>query len=271
MVFVCITGSGRWVFVYIIQSMAKGRDDGSRPVIGLVADRRPATFGAWTDIEVDLVWSLYTAAIERAGGAALIAPPAGYVAEDPGLLLDRVDGLLLTGGRDIDAGSYGATAHPENDLGDPVRDAGEIALARAALVRSAPVLGVCRGMQVLNLATGGSLHQHLEDPERIHRAGPGAFVPHDVAIEPGSLLAGIVGAESTEIRSHHHQGLAEVGAGLRVSARSGDGVIEAFEGDGEDFCLAVLWHPEVDLEGGGLNIYAALVEAASERRERLAA
>ena len=133
-----------------------------------------------------------------------------------------------------------------------------------------PVLGVCRGMQVLNLVTGGTLRQHLDDPEGIHRGPPGAFVSHSVDVEPGSLLAGVVGSDTTEIRSHHHQGLGEIGAGLRVSGRSRDGVVEAFEGGEGGFCLAVLWHPEEDLDGGGLAIYEALVEAASERGERVA-
>lgn len=269
MYFVCITEPFAWRFVYIIQSMSEGRRERTRPVIGLVSDSRPASFGAWSDVGVDLVWSHYTEAIERAGGAALVSPPRGYLAADPGLLLSRVDGLLLTGGRDIDASSYGAEAHPENDAGDAIRDAVETALARAALEWRTPVLGVCRGMQVLNLVTGGSLQQHLEDPEGIHRGEPGAFVSHSVDVEPGSLLAGVVGSETTEIRSHHHQGLAEIGAGLRVSGRSRDGVVEAFEGGDGGFCLAVLWHPEEDLDGGGLAIYEALVEAASERGERV--
>lgn len=272
MYFVCINGTIGWDFVYIIQSMYEGGSEARRrPVIGLVADNRPASFGAWSEVEVCLVWSHYTSAIERAGGAALIAPPTAYLADDPGLLLDRIDGLLLTGGRDVDAVSYGADAHLENDVGDLVRDRAETALARAALERSVPVLGVCRGMQVLNLVAGGTLDQHLADPDRIHRAEPGAFVTHAVEVEPGSKLREIVGSDETEIRSHHHQGLAEIGAGLRVSARSRDGVVEAFEGCDGGYCLAVLWHPEEDLEGGGLAIYESLIRAASERKERVSA
>ena len=133
-----------------------------------------------------------------------------------------------------------------------MRDRAETALARAALERSVPVLGVCRGMQVLNLVAGGTLDQHLADPGRMHRADPGAFVTHAVGIEPGSKLREIVGADETEIRSHHHQGLGDIGAGMRVSAPLPDGVVEAFEGGDGGFCLAVLWHPEEDLEGWGI-------------------
>lgn len=246
-----------------------GSEERRRPVIGLVADNRPASFGAWSDVDVCLVWSHYTSAIERAGGAALIAPPAAYLADDPGLLLGRIDGLLLTGGRDVDAASYGAEGHPANDAGDLVRDRAEAALARAALACSVPVLGVCRGMQLLNLVAGGTLDQHLADPDRIHRADPGTFVTHAVEVEPGSKLREIVGSDETEIRSHHHQGLSEIGAGLKVSARSRDGVIEAFEGGDGGYCVAVLWHPEEDLEGGGLAVYESLIRAASERQEKV--
>ncbi len=270
MYFVCINPNARPWFVYIIQSMHEGGSEvRGRPVIGLVADNRPASFGAWSDIDVCLVWSHYTSAIERAGGTALIAPPAAHLADEPDLLLDRIDGLLLTGGRDIDAASYGADAHAENDPGDVVRDRAEMALAKAALGCSVPLLGVCRGMQVLNLVAGGTLEQHLADPDRIHRADPGAFVSHAVDVEPGSKLGEIVGSDETEIRSHHHQGLAEIGAGLSVSARSADGVVEALEGGGDGYCLAVLWHPEEDLAGGGLAIYESLIRAASERKERV--
>lgn len=246
-------------------------DERGRPVIGLVGDSRPAHFGAWRDIDVCLAWSHYIDAISRSGGAALIAPPESHLAEHPELLLDRIDGLLLTGGRDLVASGYGAEPHPANELGDRARDDAERALATEALDRGLPILGVCRGMQLLNQVAGGGIDQHLEDPDRIHRGEPGEFVTHSLEVVAGTRLESIIGPDPAAIRSHHHQGLADLGAGLTISARAPDGLVEAVERDAEGFCLAVLWHPEEDLEGGGLALYEALVTASSERRERVAA
>lgn len=237
---------------------------GRRPTIGLLGDRRTASFGAWSDVELCFVWHHYVDAVTAAGGAAVTFPPEPWLGSDPGSMLDLVDGLLLTGGRDIDARVYGAEPHERNERGDAGRDRVELELARAALARAVPVLGVCRGMQVLNIARGGGIDQHLDDLGAVHRAEPGAFVPHDVIAEAGSTVASILGPDPVEVRSHHHQGLGTLGAGLAVSARSPDGLIEAIEGVVPgDFCVAVLWHPEEDLEGGGLALYRALVEAAS--------
>ena len=240
-------------------------------MIGLVGDARPAHFGVWRDVGVCLVWSHYVEAISRSGGAALIAPPELHLAEHPELLLDRIDGLLLTGGRDLDAAGFGADPHPANDEGDRIRDGAERTLAEVALDRGLPLLGVCRGMQLLNLIAGGGIDQHLDDPDGIHRGEPGEFVSHAIEVVKGTSLESILGPAPAAIRSHHHQGLSDVGAGMRVSARAPDGLVEAFEREGEGFCLAVLWHPEEDLDGGGLGLYEALVAASSERRERVAA
>jgi putative glutamine amidotransferase len=235
--------------------------DQDRPRIGLVADRRAASFGAWSDVDLAFVWTHYVEAIHAAGGVPVVFPLVAPYAEDPALGLDIVDGLLLAGGRDLDAASYGEEAHPANESGDPLRDRIEIALAAAALERDLPTLGVCRGMQVLNVALGGGIDQHLADPERLHRGEPGTFVGHDVDVEPGTRLAAILG-ETAVVQSHHHQGVAPLAERFKVSGRAADGLVEAAEVDGHNFCLGVLWHPEEDLPGGGQKLYEALVEAA---------
>ncbi len=242
-----------------------GQDHSDRPRIGLVADRREASFGAWSDVDLAFAWTHYIEAISGAGGAPVIFPLAECYAEAPGLGLDIVDGLLLAGGRDLDAATYGEEAHPENEPGDPVRDRIELAFAAEALERDLPTLGVCRGMQLLNVALGGGVEQHLEDPERIHRGEPGTFVGHEVEVSAGTRLAAILG-EKTTVRSHHHQGVEPLGDRFAVAARARDGLVEAAEVGDRDFCVGVLWHPEEDLEGGGARLYEALVEAARTAR-----
>jgi putative glutamine amidotransferase len=240
--------------------------DSERARIAMVADTRDASFGAWKDISLSAVWSHYVQAIDNGGGAPVLFPVIEAYARTPALVLDLCDGLLLTGGRDLDATSYGAEASPENEVGDPLRDRVELALALAAVDAGVPVLGVCRGMQLLNVALGGGIDQHLEDPDRIHRDEPGTFTTH--AIEPvhGSRFEAIVGSNPSPVRSHHHQGVAPLAEPLVASAHSPDGLVEAAEARGDDFCVAVLWHPEEDLEGGGQLIYDSLIAAAAARR-----
>jgi putative glutamine amidotransferase len=236
-----------------------------RPRIGMVADRRPASFGAWRDVDVTFAWGHYVDGVAGAGGAPLLFPVEECFERAPELALDAADALLLTGGRDIDAAAYGAESHPANEVGDPLRDRMEMALARLALDRGLPILGVCRGMQLLNVVCGGGIDQHLDDPDRVHRADPGAFAGHRVEPVPGTRLAEILGTEPVAVRSHHHQGIGQVADGFVVAARSDDGVTEALEAPDRAFCLSVLWHPEEDLPGGGEKLYEALVEAARER------
>jgi putative glutamine amidotransferase len=235
------------------------------PRIGMVADRREASFGAWRDVELTAVWSHYIDAIEAAGGAPVIFPAIERYVAAPDEILGGVDGLLLTGGRDIEARSYGAEPDPRNEPGNPLRDRLELALARAALGEEKPLFGVCRGMQVINVALGGGLVQHLEDPERLHIGRPGEFVDHVVSADPGTRLVEIIGSSPVTVRSHHHQGIEPIAGELTVSARSPDGLAEAVEAGAGGFCLAVLWHPEENLDQGGLALYEALVAAARER------
>jgi putative glutamine amidotransferase len=244
---------------YIIRMAAVRR---VRPRIAIVADRRVASFGAWSDVELASVWMHYVEAIDSAGGIPVIVPIARCFDEDPALALEAIDGLLLTGGRDLDASSYGADPDPENEEGDALRDRIELAIAHEALERDMPLLGVCRGMQLLNVALGGGIDQHLADPDAIHRAEPGAFVDHPIETVAGSRLADILGAEPDDVRSHHHQGVAPLASAFTVSARSPDGLVEAVEVADRSFCVAVLWHPEENLEAGGAKLYEALVDAS---------
>jgi putative glutamine amidotransferase len=232
-----------------------------RPVIGICAALERARWGVW-DLPAYLLGRSYVDSVQRAGGAALLLPVDPAWIADPDEILDRLDGLMLAGGRDVDPLSYGASPDPHTTEPSPERDRFELALASAALERDMPVLGVCRGMQMLNVACGGTLLQHLEGEllER-HRHTPGVFSDHFVELEPGSLAARAAGGERVAVRSHHHQAVAELGEGLVVTGRSPeDGIVEALELPGKRFALGVLWHPEEDEASG---VIGALVKAAA--------
>ena len=211
-----------------------------------------------------MVQRTYVAAVQRAGGLALLLPPdeAAASALDP--LLDRVDALILAGGADVDPTSYGAPPHPETTGTWPERDRFEIALARGALERRTPVLGVCRGMEILNVALGGTLVQHL--PELLgtddHRRTPGVFGEHEVRLASGSLAAMAAGGEVVTVKSHHHQGIGDLGDGLVPTGWTVDGdLVEAIEVPSARYALGVLWHPEED---GESEVIASVVDAAAE-------
>jgi putative glutamine amidotransferase len=234
----------------------------SEPVVGICAAIERVSWGVWDSYEVTLAPRAYVAAVQRAGASALVLPPDEAAVAEPGRLLDLLDALILAGGADIDPSTYGAEPDAETAGTWPERDRFEVALARGALERDLPVLGICRGMQLLNVALGGTLDQHL--PRSLgteeHRTLAGTFSKHHVSLEPGSLACGAAGMEGFVVWSHHHQGLDRLGEGLVVSGRSaGDELVEAIELPGRRFALGVIWHPEEDPES---TVIASLVEAA---------
>jgi putative glutamine amidotransferase len=232
-----------------------------RPAIGICAAVERARWGPW-DAEVALMPLTYAGAVQAAGGLALVLPPDPAAVEEPAALLARLDALVLAGGADVDPTTYGAGAEAETDRPWPERDRFELALTREAIDREIPVLGVCRGMQLLNVARGGTLIQHLPrlTGDDRHRHTPGLFSDHEVRLEPGSLAAGAAGAERLAVKSHHHQALERLGEGLVASGWSvPDDVVEAVELPGHPFALGVLWHPEEDTRS---RVIGALVEAA---------
>jgi putative glutamine amidotransferase len=232
--------------------------------IGICAAVERVRRGPWDEV-VTMVQRTYPAAVQRAGALALLLPPDDATgAADQ--LLERIDALLLTGGADVDPGIYGAPKHAATGETWPERDRFEIAMTRGALGRGMPVLGVCRGMQLLNVALGGTLVQHLPDVlgSEDHRRTPGVFGDHEVRLAPGSLAAQAGGGEDADdfvvsVKSHHHQGVDELGEGLVATGWSADDdLVEAIELPGDRYALGVLWHPEED---GQSQVIASLVAA----------
>ncbi len=222
-----------------------------RPRIGLCAAIERARWTVW-DSEAVLLPRAYASAVQRAGGIALLLPPDPAAEEDPDAFLDGLDGLVLAGGADVDPGAYAAAPHPETKGTRPERDAFELALARAAIERDEPVLGICRGMQLLNVACGGTLIQHLPDDlgHTDHRRTLGSFdnADHDVRVAEDSLAAKATGELVHATKSHHHQGVARLGDGLKVTGWSAlDDLPEVIEAPDKRFVLGVQWHPEVDV------------------------
>ena len=229
-------------------------------MIGLTTYLNQAQMGVW-DVRASFLPAVYFHGITAVGGVAVLLPPQPVNPAIAERVLDGLDGLLITGGKDVDPAAYGHEPHPETDQPGRQRDAWEFALLDAALRRKLPVLGICRGTQVLNVALGGTLHQHLPDVigHGGHRAGNAVFNTLPVRTVPGTRLAALVG-ESVDAKCYHHQAVAEVAKGLTVSARDADGVVEALELPGDGFVLAVQWHPEESLED--LRLFSAIVEAA---------
>ena len=233
----------------------------SKPVIGITTYLTAARFGVWEE-DAALVPAAYVRAVEAAGGRALLVPPSVDGIPET---LDALDGLLFSGGSDLDPELYGQDAHAETNDVVPERDSAEIALLRSALERDMPVLAVCRGSQVLNVALGGDLVQHLPDVvgDEKHKHTPGVFADHDVDVLPGTRVQQILG-DRAPVKSHHHQGYGRLGRGLQEAARAEDGTVEALEDPSRRFALGVLWHPEA---GEDFALFEALVAEASRYHE----
>jgi putative glutamine amidotransferase len=239
-----------------------------RPVIGIATSLTTASWSVWQQ-RAALTPYGYIAAIHRAGALAVMIPPDPEFERDADDVLDLIDALILAGGNDIDPAQYGASPHPTVTETVPERDESELALARRAWERDMPVLGICRGMQLLNVARGGTLLQHLPDEvgHAEHRINPGSFdgADHDVRLDVDSLAARAAGEEVHVTKSHHHQGIDLVGDGLVVTGHSalGDDLPEAFEAPDRRFVLGVQWHPEADETS---TVIGALVDEARAYR-----
>jgi gamma-glutamyl-gamma-aminobutyrate hydrolase PuuD len=212
-------------------------------------------------MEAALVPAQYVDAVEHAGGRPLLVPPSSNGHSE---LLEALNGLVFSGGSDLEPETYGQEAHPETKGVHPERDEAELALLTTALERDLPVLAICRGSQVLNVALGGDLVQHLPEVvgDEKHKHAPGEFSDHYVELEPGTRVAELLG-ERAPVKSHHHQGFGRLGEGLVEAARAEDGTIEAVEDPSRRFALGVLWHPEA---GEDLKLFEELVREAGDYR-----
>jgi len=232
----------------------------ARPVVGITTYVTPAEWGPW-ELEAALVPLQYVQAIERAGGRPVLVPPSKEGIEET---LDAVDGLIFSGGSDLGPETYGQEAHAETLGIVRERDEAELSLLSATLERDMPVLAICRGSQVLNVALGGDLVQHLPEVvgDEKHQRAPGVFADHEIEVEPGTRIGELV-CNRAKVKSHHHQGFGRLGEGLVEAARAEDGTIEAVEGPSHRFALGVLWHPEA---GDDLKLFEELVREAREYR-----
>ncbi len=239
---------------------------GGRPVIGISAYCELASWGVWHQ-RATLLPQDYVDQVAAAGGVPVLLPPV------PGVqaAMDRLDGLIISGGPDIEPARYGQEPGPSTTVVRPERDAAEAALVGRALEGRVPVLGICRGMQVMNVALGGTLTQHLPDVvgHEGHSPTPGTMASHEVTVGDSGLLASLVGAGTRAVPTHHHQGVDKLGSGLVATAWAADGAVEAIEfGSGapaHGFAVAVQWHPEA---GTDPSLFRAIVEAARERMSR---
>ena len=232
-------------------------------MLGLTTYLQQAQTGVW-DVRASFLPATYVEGVNRAGGVAVLLPPQPVDTDIAERVLDGLDGLIITGGRDVDPPSYGQRPHPATDEPDAAnreRDALEFALVDGAIRRGLPLLGICRGAQVINVALGGTLHQHLPDVigHTHHQQGNAVFSTSAVRTVPGTRLAALIG-DCSDAQCYHHQAVDRLGDGLIVSAQDTDGVIEAVELPGPNFVLAVQWHPEERLDD--LRLFSAVVEAA---------
>lgn len=233
------------------------------PVIGLTTYLQQASTGVW-DVQAAFLPQVYFGAVTRAGGIAVLLPPQPVDASIAARVLEGLDGLIITGGKDVDPARYGQSRHPATDEPPTERDAWEDALITAAIDARLPFLGICRGAQMLNVALGGTLHQHLPDvlgTER-YNLGGGIFADNEVSLEGGTRVGELLGA-GIAVKSYHHQAIDAVAEGLVVTGRSDDGTIQAVELQSVPFGIAVQWHPEQDDDP---RLFDGLVSAARDYR-----
>ncbi|WP_438353928.1 gamma-glutamyl-gamma-aminobutyrate hydrolase family protein [Microbacterium sp. CJ88] len=234
-----------------------------RPVIGLTTYLEQAKQGVW-DVRAAFLPQQYFDSVTASGGVAVLLPPQPGGVDAASAVLDGLDGLILTGGLDVQPELYGAERDPRTDPARPDRDAWELDLYRGAEERRMPVLAICRGLQLVNVARGGTLHQHL--PEALgterYRVGGGVFATNTVEVASDSRLAGMLGDGPFDVHSYHHQGIDRLGDGLVAVADAGDGLVQAFESaEGEAYLVGVQWHPEENAEDKRL--FAGLVGEAA--------
>jgi putative glutamine amidotransferase len=230
-------------------------------VIGLTTYLEQASTGVW-DVPAAFLPQVYFDAVTRAGGIAVLLPPQRVSPAIVARVLDGLDGLIITGGKDVNPARYGQEPHAATDSPRLDRDAWEEALLLGAIEREIPFLGICRGAQVLNVALGGSLIQHLPDVvgSTRYNLGGGRFNEIDVDVEPDTALAGLIG-DGVRAKVYHHQAIDRVAEGLRVTARTSDDIIQGVELETVPFGVAVQWHPEET--GDDLRLFAGLVDAAT--------
>lgn len=240
----------------------------TRPVVGVTTYVERARQGVW-DVPAAYLQYQYVELVARAGGLPVLLPPPGPGAEEDlaDEALARIDALVLAGGRDVDARRYGAERHATADPPATDRDEWELALTAAALERGTPLLGICRGAQVLTVAVGGTLVQHVPDVPGAgpHRLGAGEFATHTVRTVEGSRVATALGGDAV-VSCYHHQAVERLPPGLRATAYAEDGIVEGVELDGDGFAVGVQWHPEQTLDD--LRLMASLVQAAREHMDR---
>ena len=241
-------------------------DSDRKPLIGLTTYLQRAQTGVW-DVQAAFLPEVYFAAVEKAGGIPILLPPQpldGGVAEQ---VMARLDGLIISGGLDVEASRYGADAHPMADAPSRLRDDWDDALLSAAIIAEVPGLAICRGIQVLNVNRGGTLHQHL--PEVVgddrYTGVNGVFKVNEVEVIDGSQIAAVIGAGPHQVQSYHHQAIEALGDGLLVTAHSSGGIVQAVELDGVPFGVGVQWHPEQDAADDA-RLFDGLVDAARSYR-----
>lgn len=231
-----------------------------RPLIGLSTYREHANWGVWST-SADMLPSEYALAVEAAGGVPVLIPPTLPYEEVAGDVVPRLDGLIITGGADVDPERYAETAHEKTGEPHRHRDGWELALLDVAAETGIPVLGICRGMQVMAVHAGGALDQHVPDlvEHEDHNPGEDKFGRTGVRLAEGSQLAALIGSPPS-VACHHHQSV-RIHPGFTATAWAEDGLLEAMEDPAHPFRIAVQWHPEMDVDRG---LFAGLVEAASQ-------